>query len=230
MRRDDAVDRTTVKPAGDGDTDDFPGALRIDPDAAVRAVRAYNDGSYLGRKNVEVDRAGYERFRGGLPEDESTLVELLRFVGENYGGAQRRFLPHSHRDEAALIVAKLRPVLDAWRAAVGAARGLSEGIPSEETLTLLLAPFAGTRRWPVWASKTLHFLRPDAFPIYNSRARKALGMAEGTAPRDYHRFCVAFRAALVGNREALAAARAIDGGRSPSDLKLLDKILYQLGA
>jgi hypothetical protein len=34
---------------------------------------------------------------------------------------------------------------------------------------------------------------------------------------------------LVANSAALAAAREIDGGASPSDLELLDKILYQLG-
>jgi hypothetical protein len=218
-----------VKTAG-AESRDQRGALRFDADTAIRAVRAYNAGTYRGRNNLEVDRMAYERFRGGLPEDEVALIELVRFVGENYGGAQRHFLPHSHRDEAALIVAKLRPVLHPWRAAVGAARGLTEAVPSEETLTLLLAPFAGTRRWPVWASKTLHFLRPDAFPMYDSRARKVLGMPTyGSSPRDYHRFCVAVQEALVVNREALAAGREIDGGHSPSDLKLLDKILYQLG-
>ena len=35
--------------------------------------------------------------------------------------------------------------------------------------------------------------------------------------------------ALLMNREALDAARGVDEGTSPSDLKLLDKILYQLG-
>ena len=48
-------------------------------------------------------------------------------------------------------------------------------------------------------------------------------------PRDYYRFCSTFREALVMNREALDAARDVDGGTSPSDLKFLDKIPYQLG-
>ncbi len=76
----------------------------------------------------------------------------------------------------------------------------------------------------------LPFQRPDAFPILDSRAKKALGIGNlGSSPRDFHRFCAAFRDALLMNRAALDAACAVDGGTSPSDLKLLDKLLYQLG-
>lgn len=204
--------------------------LRFDSETAIGAIRAYNVGEYRGRANLEIDRIAYERFRAGLPDDEPALIEMIRFVGEDYGGAQRRFLPHSYREEAGLIVAKLRPGLDQWRGTVVAARPLAEHVPDETTLAPLLAPFVGTKRWPVWASKTLHFLRPDAFPILDSRAKKALNMASlGSSPRDYHRFCSAIHDALVANHEALADARGIDGGASPSDLKLLDKILYQLG-
>jgi len=204
--------------------------LDITPEVAIRAVRAYNAGTYRGRRNVDVDRIAYERFRGGLPDDQHSLVDMIRFVGEDYGGAQRRFLPHGYAEEAALIVAKLRPALGQWRSVVDAALPLAQRVPSELTLTLLLAPFAGTKLWSVWASKTLHFLRPDVFPILDSRAKKAVGMAAlGGSARDYHRFCIAIRAALVENRVAIAAARAADEGISPSDIKLLDKILYEIG-
>jgi hypothetical protein len=157
----------------------------------------------------------------------------VRFVGEDYGGAQRRFLPHSYCSEAELIVAKLRPVLNEWRVTLAATRPLLEGIPEEKTISFLLAPFAGTNCWPVWASKTLHFLRFDVFPIFDSRASKALGLVRSNSPnssgRSYQNFCFAFREALIENREALAAAREIDNGTSPSDLKLLDKVLFVLG-
>jgi hypothetical protein len=207
-----------------------PGGLHFDAQTAIGAVRAYNAARYRGRFNVDVDREGYERFRNGLPNDKAVLVELIRFVGEAYGGAQRRFLPDGLLEESALIVAKLRPVLAQYRAAVATVRPLADKVPDEATLAFLLAPFAGTRRWPVWASKTLHFLRPDAFPILDSRAKKALGIASlGSSPRDYGQFCALFRDTLVANGKALAAAREIDGATSPSDLKLLDKVLYQLG-
>jgi hypothetical protein len=203
--------------------------LRIEPAPAVAAVRAYNAGSYRGRRNVDVDRAAYDRFRGGLPKDERSLIECVRFVGEEYGGAQRRFLPHGYREEAALIVARLAPDLDDWLLFVRAARPLVDESPDELSLTLLLRPFEGTMRWPVWASKTLHFLRPDAFPILDSRAKKAIGSPSlGSSPRDYARFCSALKDLLEANAEAMAAACNVDGGTSPSDLKLLDKILYQI--
>jgi hypothetical protein len=203
---------------------------RFDAESAVQAVRDYNSGSYRGRRNLDLDRIAYDRFRNGIPDEQSALVELVRFVGEDYGGAQRRFLPHSYREEAALIVANLRRDLGEWRDSVVTAQGLAEAVPSEEVLDRLLTPFVGTKRWPVWASKTLHFLRPDAFPILDSSAKKALGMANlGSLPRDYARFCSAFRKSLATNEDALSAARVADGGASPSDLKLLDKILYQIG-
>ena len=198
---------------------------------AVQAVRDYNRGSYRGRRNVDVDRVAYDRFRNGVPDDREGVVELVRFVGEDYGGAQRRFLPHGYREEAALIVANLMPELDEWRDLVNAARDLAAAVTGEGVLDRLFAPFVGTKRWPVWASKTLHFLRPTAFPILDSRAKKALGVPNmGSSPRDYVRFCSAFRDALLANQDALAAARAVDDGASPSDIKLLDKILYQVGA
>lgn len=151
-------------------------ALRFDSATAVRAVNAYNADCYRGRSNLEIDRTAYERFLLGLPRKRLELVDLVRFVGEDYGGAQRRFLPHGYFEEAALLVARLHPVLDQYLATVAAASPLEDRAPSLEMLTSLLMPFHGSKRWPVWASKTLHFLRPDVFPILDSRAKVALGL------------------------------------------------------
>jgi len=208
----------------------LPAPVRFDRDTAERAIREYNAGSYRGCSNVALDRAAYDCFAAGLADDGAGMIELVRFVGEDYGGAQRRFLPHGYREEAALIVARLVPVLGRWRQLVADAKLLLDAVPDETTVRELFAPFAGTKRWPVWCSKTLHFLRPDAFPILDSLAKNALGLAglDGT-PRNYRRFCEAFRATLLANQDVLAAARSIDAGASPSDIKLLDKILYQIG-
>ena len=205
------------------------GCLPFDSETATCAVRLYNAGAYRGRPNLVLDQMAYDRFRNGLPDDELALVDMIRFVGEEYGGAQRRFLPHDYRDEAALIVANLLPVLNQWRTTVVDARPLTENLADIPTLDYLLAPFEGTKRWVVWATKTLHFLRPDAFPILDSRARKALGLKEGNTSRYYQKFCTAFRCSLLRNRESINAARVIDDGASPTNLKLLDKILFQLG-
>ena len=203
----------------------------IDQATAVRAVNAYNRGKYRGRLNVDIDMDGYQRFSDGLSQHRANLIEQLRFIGEDYGGVHRRFLTHSICDEAALIAERIAPVLRGFTAAGSATAPLVERIPDEDALTFLFAPFVTTKRWSVWASKTLHFLRPESFPVLDSRAKRALGAASlGTSVRDYRRFCTFFRCAMIENASALHAARAVDDGMSNSDVKLLDKILYEVGA
>lgn len=204
--------------------------IRFDEVTAVNAVRSYNAGVYRGRRNIEVGQIAFDRFRDGLPVDNAALVDAIRFVGEDYGGAQRRFLPRGYAEEAALIVSHLGPVTERWNNAAIAAAPILECAPPESLLAYLLTPFHGTKRWPVWASKTLHFIRPAAFPVLDSRAKRALGMPNlGSSAVDYHRYSVACRDALLENATSLNAARDADSGTSPSDLKLLDKILYEIG-
>jgi hypothetical protein len=204
--------------------------LLIDRATAIQAVQAYNRGFYNGRPNVEIDFEGYTRFRSGLSQDYDDLIEQLRFIGEDYGGAQPRFLSHSIRDEAALIAAQLAPNLDYFMSVVTTQKSLTDRVPSEDDLTFLFRPFVATKRWGVWASKTLHFLRPVTFPVLDSRAKKALGVASlGGSGREYRRFCSLFRDALIDNAETLQAAAAVDADASPTELKLLDKILYETG-
>ena len=199
----------------------------IDPAVAVRAVSAYNRGRYRGRLNVDIDRDGYERFRSGLASGMSALVEQLRFVGEEYGGAQARFISHDYREEAALMATKLAPALGELSALINDLPPLDTAVPSPEVLTRLFAPFAATKRWGVWASKTLHFLgRPHSQSSTRVQRPRSL---DSSAP-DYHRFCLCFQEAIRDNALALTAARAVDNGTSPSDLKLFDKILYETGS
>jgi hypothetical protein len=107
---------------------------------------------------------------------------------------------------------------------------LDDQVPDEATLNFLFSPFVGTKQWPVWASKTLHFLRPDVFPILDSNAKKPLGLKNlVNSSGGYHEFSSVFRDVLLRNSSSLAAARAADGSVSPTDLKLLDKVLFQIG-
>jgi hypothetical protein len=203
--------------------------LRIDPRVSVQCIREYNAGIYRGRRNIEIDREAYDRFRNGLSQEFYGLVDQLAFVADQYGGIQRRFLPHDIRAEAKLVADKLTGVQDRWVSQVMESKPFSEAVPSEETLSFLLAPFNCTMQWAVWASKTLHFMRPHVFPILDSKSEKAMGLALGRSAYDYYRFCLSFRDVLLRNSESLAAARIEDKGLSPSDIKLLDKILYQIG-
>ena len=204
--------------------------LRIDAKDAVQHVCDYNAGCYRGRRNIDLDREGYERFRNGLSNDLEQLIDQIGFVGEQYGGVQERFLPHDIPTEAALIATKLHRSLGQWVSVVEDAKPLVGEVQNESTLSFLLSPFTATKQWGVWASKTLHFLRPDVFPILDSNAKKSLGLTNlGGSSRDYRRFCFGFRDVLLANAQAIAAARIADANEAPTDLKLLDKILYQLG-
>jgi len=204
--------------------------LIIPVEIAIQAIREYNAGCYKGRRNIDLDHEGYELFQGGLSDDENEQVEQLRFVAEEYGAVQQRFLPHSIVDEARLVAKNLAPILDEWGAKVAQSRPLRYHSPDEGVLELLLRPFTATKRWPVWAAKVLHFLRPDVFPILDSRAECALGISPASNPVSrYARFCSTFREVLLANEHALACAREVDKGNSPSDLKLLDKILFEMG-
>jgi len=175
-----------------------------------------------------LDREGYTLFGDGLLRDAGRLTDQIAFVGEKYGGAQERF--GGIRNEAALIVRNLLPMLEKWLRVATEAAPLIQAVPDRETLALLFSPFVGTKQWPVWASKTLHFVRPDAFPILDSNAKKPLGRTNlANSSHSYCQFCSVFRDVLLTNGEALASARAADNGESPTDLKLLDKILFQLG-
>lgn len=204
--------------------------LRIDAKDAVQHVRDYNGGFYRGRRNVDLDREAYGRFRNGLSDSLEDLTDQIAFVGEHYGGVQERFLPHDIPTEAALIASNLHGALGQWVKVAENAKPLIAEVPDERTMAFLLSLFAVTKRWGVWASKTLHFLRPHVFPILDSNAKKPLGLKNlGSSSRDYHRFSSCFRDVLLANSEALEAARTVDARESPTDLKLLDKILFQIG-
>jgi hypothetical protein len=202
--------------------------LQISPSEGVACVREYNATSYRGRRNTALDRDAYRIFSDGFSFSVIRLVDQIAFVGEQYGGAQERF--GSIRNEAALIAANLYPILNRCMKLVTDSRPLIEKIPEQGTLDFLFSPFRGTKQWPVWASKTLHFLRPDVFPILDSNAKKPLDLVNlQNSSHNYYHFVSVFRDVLLANGECLGAARVADGNESPTDLKLLDKILFQLG-
>lgn len=125
----------------------------------------------------------------------------------------------------------LSPEVEAWNRIALAADPLIVGAPGQDALRFLLGCFRGSKRWNVWASKTLHFVRPDAFPILDSRAKRALGVADtDNSAGNYERFCVRVRQALLCNADVIAAVRTVPESNWLPDLKLLDNILFELGA
>ncbi|MDZ4820678.1 MAG: hypothetical protein SGJ20_17065 [Planctomycetota bacterium] len=203
--------------------------LNIDERKAAESIRNYNNGSYKGVRNLELDSQGYEMFRDGLSSHLPALVKQLIFTGDNYGGAQARFMVHSIEVESRFIAEKILGDFASWESSIRAAPPLQDGIVELDRIECLLLPFHCSKRWLVWASKTLQFLRPEAFPIVDSQVVKALGVSQLNTAKWYRKFCGLIRDTLINNSDVLNRMRTVDCDRSPSKLKLLDKILFVAG-
>lgn len=203
----------------------------LDPESCRLLIDKYNQDSYRGRRNVELDRAGYRMFESASGRsDLAMLAEFVRFAGEDYGGAQARFLDGGYVPESERIARAMHPSFGEYFALARAQPPLTERVPTRETLARLAAPFDASKFWIVWASKFLHFLAPDTFPILDSRAEAALGLRRGSDPvRYYEDFSMRIRDVLVRNCGVLQQLCEHDVERAPV-LKVLDKVLYEEGA
>jgi len=203
----------------------------LDPAACRTRILEYNSERYRGfGTNVEIDSRGYAVFSSGISRDRNQLIQQVLFVGEVYGGAQARFLPGGYKAESERITGKLMIDLEGYWSLLAASRPLVETIPLEQSLERLLSPFDATKRWFVWGTKFLQFLRPDTFPIVDSRVTKVLGLDEGgSMGRRYHRAMRVIREVVNRNFDLLEELRIWDERRCPSVLKVLDKVLYVQG-
>lgn len=199
-------------------------------DEALSAIRAYNSGSYRGHRNVDLDRRGYALLAEGVPDNLGALIEAIRFFGEDYGGAQARFLPHGFLEESRRIADALWPSANEYRALLRAQLDLRSAIPDGLTLDVLAAPFCASKKWLVWATKFLHFAAPRTFPILDSRAEQALGLTRTSSTASYYRsYCEAIHATLVANADTLSLLVNSDSEQC-TELKVLDKVLFEIGA
>jgi hypothetical protein len=191
-------------------------------------VREYDNGSWRDHSNVELDREAYALFEGGLDVDEQRLIAMLSHVGMFYGGAYR---PDGDcRHLAQLIATDFRGQTAELQKLLNQQRPLTEQVPSVRDVAALLRPFQRDKTWFVWGAKFLHFLRPDAFPIIDRRVEAALGYQQrlSNSPGYLVSFCQVTRDVLLTNLKVIQRARATNSG-SPSDLKLLDKLLWVIG-
>ena len=120
--------------------------------------------------------------------------------------------------------------LEAYCSLLAASHPLLETIPLEQSLERLLSPFDATKRWFVWGTKFLQFLRPDTFPIVDSRVTTLLGLDQtGSMGRRYQRAIRVIREVVNRNLGLFEELRIWDERRCPSVLKVLDKVLYAQG-
>lgn len=203
----------------------------LDFESSKLRIDDYNQGTYRGRRNLELDKAGYRLFRKVSPTDGlSDVIALVRFIGQSYGGAQARSTPGGYEAESTRIAQSLLPTLENYLKLARNQTSLMQRAPETQTLAHLLRPFDASKFWIVWASKFLHFLNPSTFPILDSRAEAALGFRRsGDHVRDYAKFCARIQEVVIANTEVLDRLQHYDP-HSPSVLKVLDKILFEEGA
>jgi hypothetical protein len=209
-------------------TDDY---LTITLDRAMQAVQAYNSGVYHGRKNIEIDRQAREKFDGGLSCSLEGIREQVRFIGVDYGGtagfpAARVLVPE--------IASDIYEVRDQYSELARNAPPLLETVSSVEVIKKLYSPFVklihGRQNWQVWAAKFWHFLKPDAFPVEDSRVDKFFHMhSRPNSPEKYVAVMQRVREFILSDQAWLPQLRAIDAGRARSDIKLWDKVFYGVG-
>lgn len=104
--------------------------------------------------------------------------------------------------------------------------------PQSGEIQDLFSIFKTHKFWLVWASKFFHLIRPDVFPILDSNAEKALGLSWGVRSNELQRyttFLEQFGHLYAQTRYSLTQILDHDRDPAPSRIKILDKVLYEIG-
>lgn len=207
--------------------------MQLNLRSCEQALGDYNKGVYRGVPNVELDARGYEMFRALDFGDRDSVFRCVLFVGRDYGGAQERFLPEDgYSGESRRIARRVLRCGDLFERAVRDSAPLTECLPDRNSLSPLMEAFEASKRWPVWASKFLHFAAPEAFAILDSRAREFFEVrrqgSDYTA--EYLALLVKVQEAVASNKELLDRLMAADPYPPPSLLKIIDKVAFSSGS
>lgn len=206
---------------------------------AISAIQEYNEEIYgkSGRKNVEIDAEGKALFKSGLGVTEDAIGRQVKWIGKDYGGTANTLasikLP-------GLIAADIYRVRDVYSRQISALSPLIKKTPRWEEIRTLYRPFEQVLRspqgkrtwkdWITWATKFWHFLNPEVFSIMDSRARRFYQIRSGSAPGDaYAELLERCRWLLINRQDWLPKLRSADGSHAWSDIKLFDKVAYELG-
>lgn len=204
---------------------------------ALDAIRRYNRGVYgkSGKTNLDIDREGKSLFQNGLEGNKEGLERQIRWVGKDYGGTAHTI---ASKELPSRIADTILEDWDAYRSKMLGQHPLIEGTMSEALIRVLYQPFTqrletdkrSLKNWMTWATKVWHFVNPEAFQIMDSRAKRFYRISTSKDPVDSYLELGEKTRELLLKREAwLADMRAVDQGEAWSDLKLWDKVAYELG-
>jgi hypothetical protein len=205
---------------------------------AENAIKAYNSEIYVktGRKNVDIDAEGIDKFKTGLGMTLSTIEEQIRWIGKDYGGTA--FMLALTRLPS-IIANDIYSMRAEYVRKISSSEPLIHHIPDRSVVVSLYRPFiqvlqtpAGKqmKNWMTWATKFWHFLNPNVFPIMDSHAKKFFKIPSNIEVVDaYMELLRRLHQLLIERFDWLTQLRQADKGHAGSDIKLWDKVAYQLG-
>ncbi|MEW6185162.1 MAG: hypothetical protein AB1585_05410 [Thermodesulfobacteriota bacterium] len=204
---------------------------------AICAVRSYNQGIYgkSGRKNLDIDNEGISIFEQGLSKDDDKLTMQIGWVGRDYGGTAHSIA--SKQLPPRIAKAILNEFEEYHKRIIQRLPLTQLGMPDSE-ISYFYKPFQQTlttekrtfKNWIVWGTKVWHFLNPKAFQIMDSRAKRFYQVSASSDPVSmYADLQRKTRDLLLSHEDWLPELRAADNGNAWSDLKLWDKVAYEVG-
>lgn len=203
---------------------------------AVAAIKSYNTGIYgrSGRLNTDIDHEGLILFKVGLSQNREGLTSQIAWVGKDYGGSAHTI---AQGELPSKIADAILQNFSAYVELVNRQKPLNQCIPSIIDIQTLYKPFQQTvqtpnrtlKNWLVWATKVWHFLNPDAFQIMDSRTKKFYQVsASADVVSQYMQLQTNAQTLHIKNQAWLQQMRLVDGGLAWSDLKLWDKVAYEI--
>ncbi len=223
----------------------------IDTKTAEYAIKEYNKGYYRRSvRNVDLDKITNDLFSSFFKKkNEIGIFDLLLHVAKEYGGMER--CSNVDREDVCLEISDR---IDNSDFNIGGLYYI-EFIRSIDTLDELIKksgentrhiwriirPFLNTNKkvhgkkcnWSTLASKFLHFMNPNVFPIMDSRSKRFYRITkyDGNHVRQYFE-CIKVVNDILSDKEPkidMPYLRTIDGPHYQGDIKMIDKIAYILG-
>jgi hypothetical protein len=210
--------------------------MALTKEQALAAIKAYNKGlDRKRRRNIDVDSEARRTFGSGLGTSLLEIETQVRFIGDDYGGVAgiRKALELSGRIAQAIFSNR-----EKFLAAAQNNTPLKDKIPNRNSFEILFAPFQQElklkdrlyKNWLVWATKFGHFLNANTFPIMDRFVADFTGLrSQANSVEKYMELMRRLQVYIVARDSWLPAMRIADNGYAWSDLKLWDKVIYQIG-
>jgi hypothetical protein len=204
-------------------------------DDALKAVNRYNYDSNGCIKDADLDIRARRMFAGGLGRGVEKIAEQLEFIRKDYKGATRA--PGGR--ELSLKIAQ--QIYGNRANYVEALQKWDLSAPRRDVLAVLYDPFkepahrrdgVKIENWLVWGTKFWHHLKPDAFPIEDSRVDTFFQIDDYASVDKYMNLLPRLRKFVLEHQAWIPRMREVDGdidGPTPcSENKLWDKMFYGL--